>query len=441
MEISDELSSSDEKTPEKLPTEQEKFRSFVLFLGGQFVSLFGSSIVMFAIIWWITVETGSALFLSFASFLSFVPIIVLIPFAGVYADRWNKKHMIIISDLLQAVFTLGLIILFAIDMANIVAVLLLILLRGICQAFHQPALMSIIPFMVPPKYLAKVNSVSTFLSGMLLIITPVVAASLMVFFSVGQVFWVDIITFVIAVIPSIFLKLQVKKRKKKSKFKKEFKEGIEALKQIEGLLTLLMLFSVVSFFIAPFFILSAYFVNITHSGSEFDLALVQALFQGGVVIGAIIVFAKKNWNKKVLTIFIMSYMLLVGMLIILFSPIGAFLIIGIGRLIMGIGMAILNTMVTTLIQSIVAPRKQGRVMSIVMVITNSVIPLSMIISGFFVEILGIYLFFWLCVIGSVVVITIGVFNTNILSIDKFAKEKIEKLNASKVNTEESAEKN
>ena len=63
MEISDELSSSDEKTPEKLPTEQEKFRSFVLFLSGQFASLFGSSVVMFAIIWWITVETGSALFL------------------------------------------------------------------------------------------------------------------------------------------------------------------------------------------------------------------------------------------------------------------------------------------------------------------------------------------------------------------------------------------
>ena len=335
MEKSDNLNSNDEKAPVKALSEQEKFRSFVLFLSGQFASLFGSSIVMFAIIWWITIETGSALFLSFASFLSFVPIIVLIPFAGVYADRWNKKHMIIISDLLQAVFTLGLIILFAIEMANIATVLLLILLRGICQAFHQPALMSIIPFMVPQKYLAKVNSVSTFLSGMLLIVTPVIAASLMVFLSVGQIYWVDIITFFIAVIPSIFLKFSVKKRKrkrkKKSKFKKEFKEGIEAIKEIEDLTSLLMLFALESFFIAPFFILSAYFVNVIHSGSSFDLAIVQALFQVGIVIGAIIVFIKKRWNKKVLTILRITSLLLIGMLIILFSPIGAFLIIGTGR--------------------------------------------------------------------------------------------------------------
>jgi len=94
-------------------------------------------------------------------------------------------------------------------------------------------------------------------------------------------------------------------------------------------------------------------------------------------------------------------------------------------------------MVSTLIQSIIPPRKQGRAMSIIMVITNSVIPISMIVSGFFVEIFGIYLFFLLCVIGSIIVVPIGVFTTNILNIDKITEEKIENLNnLSKVIPEE-----
>jgi len=361
MEVSDNVNVNDEKTKKKLPNEQERFRSFIFFMGGQYASLFGSSVVMFAIIWWITDLYKNALYVSFASFFSFVPIIVLIPITGVYADRWNKKHMIIIADFLQAVFTLGLIILFALGMANIVTVFILILLRGFCQAFHQPAIMAMIPFMVPQKYLAKVNSVSQFLSGMLLIISPVIAATLIAFLSIDQVYWVDIITFVIAVIPAIFLKFSFKKRKRrrkrKSKFKKEFKEGFAALKEVEGLISLLVVFAAVSFFIAPFFILSTYFVAVTHSGTALDVALVQALFQGGIIFGAIIVFTRKKWNKKVLTILRMIIVLFVGSIFILFSPRGAFLIIGTGRFITGIGIAIINTMVSTLIQSIISPRK------------------------------------------------------------------------------------
>jgi len=121
---------------------------------------------------------------------------------------------------------------------------------------------------------------------------------------------------VIAVIPAIFLKFSFKKRKRrrkrKSKFKKEFKEGFAALKEVEGLISLLVLFAAVSFFVAPFFILSTYFVAVTHSGTALDVALVQALFQAGIIVGAIIVFTRKKWNKKVLTILRMIILLFVG---------------------------------------------------------------------------------------------------------------------------------
>ena len=437
MDKTDGGNSINKKTPEKVPSEQEKFRSFIFLLIGQLISLFGSSIVMFAIIWWITVETESVIILSITSFLSYAPVILLIPFTGVYADRLNKKKIIIISDLLQALLTLGIIIIFAFGTFNLIPIFILIVLRGICQAFHQPAFVAVIPFMVPQKYLLKVNSISYLLMGLLNVIAPVIAAFLLVFLTIGQILWVDIITFSIALIPSVFLKFPVKKRKrrkkKKSKFKKEFKEGLLAIKEIDGLISLLLIFAVVSFFSVPFYILMPYFIEVTHSGTALDLALVSALYQVGIVVGAVILFVKKKWHKHVLTMVELMYFQLVGVIFFLLPPKGAFWLIGIGTSIIGLAMAISNSILMTLIQTIIPPRKQGRVMSIIIVITSSVSPLGMLLSGFFADLLGIYVLFGLCAIIIVGIVTLGLFLTNILNIDKISQEKMKIVNIPKQN--------
>ena len=436
MEQSGFDNSNNKEPTKKLPTDQEKFRSFIFLLIGQLTSLFGSSIVMFAIILWITTETESAPLLSITTFLSFAPVILLVPFTGVYTDRWNKKKIIIISDLCQAIFTLGLIILFVIGAINLIPILVLIVFRGICQAFHQPAIVAIVPFMVPQKYLSKINSVSFLSMGLLNIISPVIAAFLMAFLTIGQIFWVDIITFSIALIPSIFLKLPFdkRKRKKKSKFKKDFKEGLSAFKKVEGLISLLLIFAGISFFAIPFFILAPYYITVTHSGTPFDLALVSALYQVGIVAGAIFVLFKKKWNKYVLTMIQLMYFQLVGVFFYLLSPEGAFWLLGIGPLILGLATAIINSLLMALIQTIIPPRKIGRAMSLIIVITSAVSPLGMILSGFFSDLLGIYAFFWLCAIIMAGIITIGIFCTKILSIDKITKEKVKVKNESVSNS-------
>ena len=273
--------------------------------------------------------------------------------------------------------------------------------------------------------------------GLLNVLSPVIAAFLMVFLSIGQILWVDIITFSIALIPSIFLKLTFKKRrkKKKSKFKKEFKEGLLAIKEIDGLISLLVIFAVVSFFSVPFYILMPYFIQVTHSGTAFDLALVSALYQVGIVVGAIIVFVKKKWHKHVLTTVELMYFQLAGAIFFLLPPKGAFWLIGIGTLIAGLAMAIINSIFMTLIQTIIPPRKQGRVMSIMFVITSSVSPLGMLLSGFFADLLGIYVLFWLCAIVIGGTIILGVLFTNILSIDKITERRMKKVNLPKKNNE------
>ena len=89
---------------------------------GQQFSLLGSGIVGFVIAWWITIETQSAIFLSIAVFLIFLPQVIVTPFAGVLADRMNRKTIIFMVDSLQAVLTFVLFLLFFIGYINILMI-------------------------------------------------------------------------------------------------------------------------------------------------------------------------------------------------------------------------------------------------------------------------------------------------------------------------------
>ena len=91
----------------------------MVFWSGQLVSLLGSSVASFVIIWWITLEMESALYLAIASVVGFAPMIILVPFTGVLVDRWNRKALIGIVDFLQALATVTLIIFFWFDVASI----------------------------------------------------------------------------------------------------------------------------------------------------------------------------------------------------------------------------------------------------------------------------------------------------------------------------------
>ncbi len=107
-----------EQTPSKT-----NFRHYLYFLFGQQFSMLGSLIVGFTITWWITIETGSMVYLSISTFLMFIPQIVITPFAGVLADRWNKKAILAISDSLQAFVTFVLFLFFLADFQSIWLVL------------------------------------------------------------------------------------------------------------------------------------------------------------------------------------------------------------------------------------------------------------------------------------------------------------------------------
>ena len=294
---------------------QETFKNYMYFWVGQLFSLLGSLVLSFAIFVWITVVTGSALMLSIANFIFLVPMLIVTPFAGVISDRVNRKIMILIVDSLQAYLSVILAILFIVDFTELWVVFLFLGLRSVCQQFHGPVVMAIMPLMVPREKLSRVNGIRYFFLGIVQFAGPAVGATLLFFFPIKYVLWIDVITFFIALIPLITLKLpaikiHVKPIKKKG-FYKEFKEGVTVIKSIPGLLTIMLIAMMLFMLSQPAMVLAPFFIIITHGGNEFTLAFIQMIMQGGMILGALVPFFKKKWKNQIRVLFI-------GMIIINF---------------------------------------------------------------------------------------------------------------------------
>ena len=371
---------------------EETFKSYLVFWSGQLVSLMGSLVVQFAIIWWITEITRNALFLSLGIFLYFLPIVLLAPIAGVLADRLNRKKIILIADSFQALVTVWIIGLFYLNLADLnpLAVILINSLRGVCQAFHMPTVSAIIPTMVPKDKLSRINGVGFLFTSLIQLVGPMIGAVLMAISGnkLDVVLWVDVFTFGIAVIPLLLIKIpsvrdlvENNKGTKNTSFLEEFKEGIKIIKLIPGLITLLFLDMFINFLIAPINVLLPLYILEEHSGDIFSLAIIMLFLNGGMILGGVITSLKKEWKHKISVYF--SGMFIVMGLISVFglAPSGFFILLWIGVAFIGFILPIISTIYMTIIQTTVPPDKMGRVSSVNQSISQSMFPIGTLAAG------------------------------------------------------------
>ncbi|MBY9015094.1 MAG: MFS transporter, partial [Candidatus Lokiarchaeota archaeon] len=362
------------------PASSQSFKHYLFFWSGQLFSLLGSTIVQFVIIWWITIETEDLTIVSVAYFFSFLPQFVFGPLAGVFTDRWNRKLMIALSDFFQAITTLSLVLLFFFDIQQVWMIILINSIRGLFQGFHWPAVNAIIPLMIPKKHLSRMNAINYIFTGLVNTMGPIIAGTLLLLLPIDQILWVDILTFLFAIIPLLLIRIpplpkKEKIRKEKSYFG-EFKIGLKAIKIVPGLLTLLFIATILNFLGTPFNTLMIFFVEITHFGTVENTAFVLASIQAGMFVGAIIVVIKKVWKKKILIIFLGIFVGEIGHLILALAPSRNFTIISIGGFIFAFIVPFVNTMFLTTLQTVIPPDKQGRVMSNVITIVTLVSPLG-----------------------------------------------------------------
>lgn len=412
------------------PTKQT-FKDYLKFWIGQLFSLFGSMVVFFVIILWITDITQSPVMLSITSFLFIITQVIFMPIAGVFADKWNRKKIIIISDSLQAFATFILIIVFATGLANIWIVNVFVVIRSACQAFHLPTVNAIIPVMVPKENLSRINGVNFLFSGVVQFIAPFVAALFLLFLQIEQILWIDIITFIMALIPLLIVKIPSilgSEEKSESSFLTHFSLGLKTLRIIPGILWIMILSMLLNFLVVPIDTLLPFYVKIYHQGTDFTYAIVTMFFQGGMIFGAAFTFLKKNWNQKLRVIFIAIFVAMSGYLIMSLAPFRFFLIICLGGAILGLSLPVINSLYQTVMQTIIPADKFGRITSIDHTLSMAITPIGTIIAGPIADVIGVAnLYFYCAVLALIITFSIWSF-TGIKRVDYDNPIQLESIN-------------
>lgn len=390
---------------------QHTFNNYLFFWVGQLFSVLGSSISHFAIIWWITETTGSTLLLSLSSFLYVLPMTIVVALSGVIIDKWNRKTIIVVVDSLQAYVMLLVIIIFNLGGANPILIIAIMSLLGIFQGFHIPTLSAIVPTMVPRDKLSRINGINFLFRSFIQIIGPVIGALLFSIVPFEIILWIDPLTFIVAFIPLLVIKVpKIKKEAlaiKKKSFLEDFKDGVHTLKSIPEVFMMLLISMFINFLLVPVNILMPYFIRYNHSGDASNLAFVIAFMNGGMLLGALVTSIKKEWKHALFIYFGLEFILIMNSSLIALTPFRLFLLMGIVAGITGITNPILNTIYLTIMQLKVPADKMGRLSSLDWAISSAIVPIAAIVTGPLSEAIGTTNLFLSCsIIGMIITLII-----------------------------------
>lgn len=351
-----------------------------LFLTSQAISLFGSSLVQYAIIWYITLETESGLMMTLATLCGIIPQVIISLFAGVWADRYNKKMLIIISDGLIALSTLIIAICFFTGFDEIWLLFLVLAIRSLGSGVQSPTVTAFIPEVVPEDKLMRVNGVNTTIQSIMLILSPAASGALLANINLEYIFFIDVVTAIIGITIFLFVKVDYKKViDKKEKYFTAIKEGLQYTKNHKLISRMIIYLVIFNLLVTPFATLTPLYVTRTFGADAWYLTINEIVFFIGNILGGVLISVFGGYKDRIKTIGVGC--LICGVFAILMGLPFNFIFYLLCMGIMGVTMPFMNTPFITIFQEKVDSDKQGRVFSLITMLSGVAMPIGMIVYG------------------------------------------------------------
>lgn len=367
---------------------QEKpggMRAFLIVAIGQVASLLGTGMTGFALTIWAFGETGRATDLALIGFFFITPMLLLSPTAGALVDRYDRKLMMMLSDLASGLMTIVVLLLYSADVLEIWHLFITSAISGAFQAFQWPAFSAAISVMLPKEQYARahgINSLGESASG---IVAPLLAGAMLGLFGLTVILVIDIITFVVAIGALLFVRIPSPPRTESGEegqgsIWRESLYGFQYIFRRPSLLGLQIVFMVGNFLTGVGLTLMAPMILARTGNNELIFGSVQSVGAAGGVVGGIIMSVWGGPKRLVHGI------LLGWVASSLLGPV----LLGLGQsaviwaaaaFFLSFFVPIINGSNQAIWQAKVAPDVQGRVFSVRRLIAWVSAPLSRLVAG------------------------------------------------------------
>lgn len=357
-------------------------RKAALFLSSQGLSLFGSMLVQYAIIWHITLTTQSGIALTLATIAGFLPQIVISLFAGVWADRYPRKRLIILSDALTATSTLLLAVIFLLGYRELWLLIAALAVRAVGAGIQAPAVNAFLPQIVPQERLLKVNSINGTVQPFISIAAPLLAGTLLSVASLESIFFIDVVTAALAIGLLLILRVAPHVRaadRQNVGYFDDLRQGFRYIGGHPSIKRLFVFFGFAFFLVTPVAFLSPLLVARSFGEEVWRLTANEITFFAGSIVGGVVMTAWGGFKSHFKTIGFACAIW--GALFAALGLAGNFWIYLAIMVLAGIPMPMFSAPVTTLLQERVSADMQGRVFGVMQLITSAVMPLGMVIFG------------------------------------------------------------
>ncbi len=399
-------------------------RNFFTMWAGQAVSLLGSSLVQFALVWWLTDTTGSVAVLATATFVALIPEVVLSPFAGALVDRWNRKRVMIVADSAIAGVTLLLALLFWAGLIQPWHVYLAMFLRSLGGAFHFPAMQASTSLMVPDEHLARIQGLNQTLRGLMSIGAPPLAALLIALIPTQGILMIDVTTAAIAV--GLLLTVRVPQPEKTAAAEvitprllwRDVVVGFRFIRSWRSMFTIIVMATVLNFVFAPAGTIIPLLVKNYFKGDAGGVAMMETLFGIGMVAGGLALSAWGGFKRKILTTMIGLIGMGLGISLVGFAPADAFWMALAGHVVLGFMSPMVNGPIMAILQARVPPEMQGRVFTLVNSVAGAMMPLSMAALVPMAQTLGLQSWYLAAGATCVVMSLIGLLTPLVLAVEE-----------------------
>lgn len=353
-----------------------------LFLTSQGITLFGSSIVQFAIVWFVTLKTSSGAWVSALTVAAYVPQFIISFFAGVWADRFPRKKLIILSDSVISAATLLLIILMPFiknDTVLLSALVGISVIRSLGTGIQTPAVSAVIPQLVPEEKLMKFNGINSTVQSLVQFAAPAAAGAVLSLGTFQATLFIDIATALVGIGLLATIAIPFEKKDEQYAMFAEMKQGIVYARKEKFIGQIFIMFGIFIFLCVPAGFLCTLFVSRYYGDSYWYLTLVEVLGCVGMTAGGLLIGSWGGFKNRVKTL--LAGIIAFGVLAIGMGLADNFIVYLALMTIYGVALTMVQTATMTLLQENTAPELQGRIFGLFGAIFSGFLPLGMLVFG------------------------------------------------------------